>query len=255
MLGAIAGDIIGSPYERTGSRIKKKDFPLFSPNSRYTDDTVLTVAVADALMHRIPYEKAYRDYYRRYPDAGYGPGFISWARDPNSIPYGSFGNGSAMRVSPVAWMFSTLEEVLSAARESAIPTHNHPEGIAGAQATAAAIFMARTGSTKEHIREYISSTFKYDLSRTVDSIRPSYVFSSRCGDSVPEAIIAFLDARSFEDAVRNAVSLGGDSDTQAAIAGSIAEPFYGIPPSLEEKILSMLDGFLSEKVMEFRMTY
>ena len=255
MLGAIAGDIIGSPYEQSGCRIKKKDFPLFLPQSRFTDDTVLTVAVADALMHNIPYEKVYHDYYNRYPHAGYGPGFISWASDPQSIPYGSNGNGSAMRVSPVAWMFNTLDDVLSAARKSAITTHNHPEGIAGAQATAAAIYLARTGSSKEQIREFISSTFSYNLSRTVDSIRPAYKFSARCAESVPEAIIAFLDSDSFEDALRNAVSLGGDSDTQAAIAGSIAEGFYGIPDFIQERVLSMLDDFLRGKVMEFRITY
>ena len=251
MLGAIAGDIIGSPYEGRQNHIKTKDFPLFSDRSHFTDDTVLSVAVADALLHRIPYEKVFRDYYRRYPNAGYGPSFIEWAKNASAGPYGSYGNGSAMRVSPVAWAMNTIDEVLREAEKSATPTHNHPEGIKGAQATAAAVYMARKGSGKEDIRTFISSSFGYDLSRTMDSIRPDYGFSSACMDSVPEAIIAFLESVSFEDAIRNAVSLGGDSDTQAAIAGAIAEGFYGIPASLQKETIARLDQHMSETIRNF----
>jgi len=250
MIGAIAGDIIGSVYE--GRPVKSKDFPLFSGHSRFTDDSVLTVALADALMSSRSYESLMREYYHRYPRAGYGGMFRKWAQNPHSGPYNSFGNGSAMRISPVGFAFDTLEEVLEKARSYTEITHNHPEGIKGAQATAAAIFMARKGCTKGDIRQYIESAFGYDLSRTLDEIRPLYHFDVTCQGSVPEAIIAFLESVGYEDAVRNAVSLGGDSDTQACITGGIAQAFYGgVPAHIESGAMERLDEALLSTVRKF----
>ncbi len=225
MIGAIAGDIIGSVYER--SPIKTKDFPLFGSGCRFTDDTVLTLAVADAILTGRPYLDAIREIGRRYPDAGYGGTFIHWLYSDDPGPYNSWGNGSAMRVSPVGFAFPTEAKVLREAAHTADISHDHPEGIKGAQATALAVFLARSGADKESIRSEIQERFGYDLSRTVDSIRPDYAFDISCQGTVPEAIIAFLDSDSYEDAVRNAVSLGGDSDTLACITGGIAEAFYG----------------------------
>ena len=225
MIGAIAGDIIGSIHEHRP--IKTKDFPLFHGGSRFTDDTVLTAAIADAIMNGRPYGESLRDIGGRYPLAGYGRSFFQWLNAADPEPYNSWGNGSAMRVSPVGHAFSSEEAVLAQARMTAEVTHNHPEGIQGAQAAALAVFMARTGSGKEEIRTKISRTFDYHLHRTVDDIRPAYAFDVSCRGTVPEAIIAFLDSVSYEDAIRNAVSLGGDSDTLACITGGIAEAFYG----------------------------
>ncbi len=224
MIGAIAGDIIGSVYEH--SQIKTKDFPLFHPRSVFTDDTVLTVAVADAILTGRPYQLSVREIGRRYPGVGYGRAFIDWLHSDNPQPYNSWGNGSAMRVSSVGFAFDTENKVLKEAKKTAEISHNHLEGIKGAQATALSIFLARTGCEKEEIRMEISQRFGYDLKRTVDDIRPTYSFDVSCQGSVPEAIIAFLDSRSYEDAVRNAISLGGDSDTLACITGGIAEAFY-----------------------------
>ena len=195
MIGAIAGDIIGSVYER--HRIKTKDFPLFPAGSRFTDDTVLTVALADAILTGRDYTMLMKDYYRRYPQAGYGGMFRQWALQRDSTPYDSFGNGAAMRISPAGFAFTTMEEVLEKAGHFTACTHNHPEGIRGAQATAAAIFLARTGHSKKEIRVFIESTFAYDLSRTIDEIRPSYRFDVSCQGSVPEAIIAFLESEDY----------------------------------------------------------
>lgn len=240
MIGAIAGDIIGSVYEF--HQIKAKDFSLFDPRCIFTDDSVLTVAVAQAILTDGDYRRVVLDFSKRYPDHSYGGSFAQWFRSPDPKPYFSFGNGSAMRVSPVGFAFGTVGEVLSEAARSAEFTHNHPEGIKGAQATALAVFLARTARDKELIREEITSRFGYDLGRTVDEIRPDYNFNETCQATVPEAIVAFLDSTSYEDAVRNAVSLGGDSDTLACITGGIAEAFFG-PVSLEiqqkvEKILA-----------------
>lgn len=242
MLGAIAGDIIGSVYENI--RTKRKDFRLFTPLSIYTDDTVLTVAVADAIMGGKDYGATIKSYARQHPFRGYGPKFMRWMLSPSRGAYNSLGNGSAMRVSPVAHAFKTEAEMLDHARRSAECTHNHPEGIKGAQATAHAIFMARHRATKADIRAIISKRYGYDLSRRIDDIRPSYRLSLTCPGSVPEAIIAFLDSDGFEDAIRNAVSLGGDADTQAAIAGAIAEPYYGRLPA---HILAGIRKRLNEK--------
>lgn len=243
MHGAILGDIIGSPYEFDAGE-KVKEFPLFSENSVWTDDTVMTIAVADAFMTagldaseeqlRQQLVKAMRRYGKQYPKAGYGLRFWKWLHSWRPKPYNSCGNGSAMRVSSVAWLYNDLESVRRAARISSEVTHNHPEGIKGAEATAAAIFLARTGHCKEEIKEYIIQEFHYDLSRTCDEIRPGYHHVEICQETVPEAITAFLEGENFEDVIRTAVSLGGDCDTVAAIAGSIAEGFYGVPEELKE---------------------
>ncbi|MEM6771618.1 MAG: ADP-ribosylglycohydrolase family protein, partial [Bacteroidota bacterium] len=233
MKGAIIGDIVGSRLERSGP--KTTDFDLFTTDCRFTDDTVLTIAVADAILNQKDYGEAIKAYALAYPDAGYGGTFRKWMRDELDEPYQSWGNGSAMRVSPVGWLYNDLETVLTQAKASALPTHGHPEGVKGAQAIAAAIFLARQGGGKEDIRKYVQEIFGYNLRRTVVESRPDYVFDVSCQGSVPEAIIAFLDSNSLVEAIRLAVSLGGDTDTQAAMAGSIAEAFYGgVDPALEE---------------------
>ena len=260
MFGAILGDIIGSPFEfdRGG---KTKDFPLFCPDSEFTDDTVLTLAVAEALMQvtRDMTEAEIRRqitgmllrYGNRYPHAGYGIRFGRWLRAKDPQPYGSCGNGSAMRVSSAGWLFDDLTEVRRMARLSAEVTHDHPEGIKGAEAAACAIFLARTGSSKEDIRDFIETIFDYDLSRSCDEIRPGYFHVETCQETVPEAITAFLEGESFEDVIRTAVSLGGDCDTLTCIAGSMAEAFYGVPEELKaecrqrlpEDLLTVLERF------------
>jgi ADP-ribosylglycohydrolase len=250
MLGAIAGDIIGSIYENV--RIKRKDFRLFTPLSIYTDDTVLTVAVADAILNGSGYGPTIKAYARRHPFRGYGPKFLLWMVSPSQHAYNSLGNGSAMRVSPVAHAYRTEDEMLEHARLSAECTHNHPEGIKGAQATARAIFLARNHATKAQIRETISRDYGYDLSRSIEELRPTYRLNLTCPGSVPEAMIAFLDSDGFEDCIRNAVSLGGDADTQAAIAGSIAEPFYGrIPEHILDGIGKRLDPDFKRIIVRF----
>jgi len=250
MLGAIAGDIIGSVYENL--RTKRKDFKLFTPLSTFTDDTVLTVAVADAVLSGAEYGPTIKAYARRHPLRGYGPRFLIWMATPGVKPYNSFGNGSAMRVSPVAHAFSSEQAVLEEARKTAECTHNHPEGIKGAQAAALGVFLARHGADKASIRSTIAERFGYDLSRTIDAMRAEYRIDLTCQGSVPEAIIAFLDSDSFEDAVRNAVSLGGDADTQACIAGAIAEAYYkDIPSDILRQIKRRLAKPLWERTVEF----
>jgi ADP-ribosylglycohydrolase len=250
MLGAIVGDIVGSIRENL--RIKRKDFELFHRLCIYTDDTVLTVAVADAILNGNNYGKTIKSYARRHPLRGYGPKFMVWLLSPGVKPYNSLGNGSAMRVSPVAHAYNSEESVLRQARESAECTHNHPEGIKGAQATALAIYLARLGADKEEIRRQISERFGYDLDRTVESIRPTYRINLTCPGSVPEAIVAFLDSTDFEDAIRNAVSLGGDADTQAAIAGAIAEGYYnGVPPPILEKAWGKIPQSFRHVIVKF----
>ncbi len=245
MIGAIAGDIIGSVYE--AHPIKTKAFPLFHPRCRFTDDTVLTVAIADAILNQRTYLEAVRAFGRRYPHAGYGGSFIRWLFSAEPTPYNSWGNGAAMRVSPVGFAFTSEEEVLEQARQTAVISHDHPDGIKGAQAVALAVFLARTDHDKESIRTRITRRFGYDLNRCVDEIRPVYAFDVSCQGSVPEAIIAFLDSTSLEDAIRNAVSLGGDSDTQACIAGGIAEAFYGGMPG---EIRAAMDAHLTPDLRE-----
>ena len=257
LLGAIAGDMIGSPYESRRWRIKTTEFPLFQRFSRFTDDTVLTVATMDCLLHGgKDYAAFYKKYARKYPDAGFGKQFKGWMYADNSLPYNSWGNGSAMRVSPVGWAFGTLDETLAATRASAEVTHNHPEGIRGAEAVAACIFLARNGKTKDEIREYVENTFGYDLRRTCREIRPTYRFDSSCQGSVPEAIICFLESRDYEECVRLAVSLGGDSDTLAAIGGGIAEAYYrGVPEGIGRETLHRLPDEFLEVIRAFSEKY
>ncbi len=240
MIGGIAGDIIGSVYE--GHNIKRTDFPLFSPNSYSTDDTVLTVAVADAILTSSDYGSKLREWYQLYPDRGYGAGFRRWAASKKIRPRFSWGNGSAMRVSPIGFAFDTLDEVLSEARKSAEPSHSHEEGVKGAQAIAASVFLARKGCSKQYIKDYITTAFSYDLDRTVEHIRPKYRFDVSCQGSVPEAIIAFLESTDFESAIRLAVSLGGDSDTIACMTGGMAEAYYGgVPEDIQKQVFRKLD--------------
>jgi len=254
MIGAVAGDIIGSVYEH--NPIKTKDFPLFHPRCRFTDDTVLTIAVADAILSGRPYVESIRRIGRRYPRAGYGGSFIMWLHSDDALPYNSWGNGSAMRVSPVGFAFQSEEEVLRQARMTAESTHNHPEGIKGAEATALAVFLARTGHDKENMRSRIKGQFGYDLNRSVSDIRPSYSFDISCQGTVPEALIAFFDSESYEDAVRNAISLGGDSDTLACITGGIAEAFYGsVPEEIRAKVQQCLTPDLWEVTDAFCRKY
>jgi ADP-ribosylglycohydrolase len=254
ILGATTGDIIGSVYE--WHNIKTTNFPLFSKHSRPTDDSVLTFATMDAVLNNLTYTEAYQKWSRKYPHAGYGGRFSDWIFSDDPKPYNSWGNGSAMRVSPVGWMFSTLEETLAEAQKSAEVTHNHPEGIKGAQAAASAIFLARNGKSKNEIKAYITSTFNYDLERTIDKIRPAYHFDESCQGSVPEAIIAFLESKDYEDAIRLAVSLGGDSDTIACITGGIAEVFYGgVPDTIAEKVLQILPQEMVDLSSAFAAKY
>jgi ADP-ribosylglycohydrolase len=255
MFGAIAGDVIGSVYEWHNT--KSTRFPLFGPGTRFTDDTVLTVAVADSILTDTPYVENLKQYYHLYPNAGYGGRFGMWARSRSSEPYNSWGNGSAMRVSPVGFAFDTVEEVLREAKASAEVTHNHPEGIKGAQATAAAVFLARTGSAKEEIRDYVRETFGYPLDTPLDVIRPGYVFDVSCQGSVPVAITAFLESEGWEDAVRKAISVGGDSDTLACITGGIAQAFYGgVPAEIGKRVLEQyLEEPLLSVILQFGETY
>ncbi|MBQ8236806.1 MAG: ADP-ribosylglycohydrolase family protein [Oscillospiraceae bacterium] len=250
MYGAIIGDIVGSRFENINYR--HKNFHLFSNYSCFTDDTAMTVAVAEALLTDGNFTAAMQKWGRRYPRAGYGGKFITWIFTPDPKPYGSWGNGSAMRVSPCALVAGSLEEALALAEKSAVVTHNHPEGIKGAKAVAAAVYMAKTGAGKAGIRRYIEENF-YPLDRTLDEMRPGYRFDASCQGSVPQAIQAFLESKDFEDAVRNAVSLGGDSDTIAAMAGSIAWGYYsreaGPTPRMRE-IWQEAAGFLPEEILE-----
>ena len=268
MYGAILGDIIGSPYEFDMGE-KTKEFPLFSQQSHFTDDSVMTLAVADALMDSTPEDgdqkicerlvMSMQCFGRRFPGAGYGGMFQSWLWEEAPRPYGSFGNGSAMRVSAAGWLYDDLETTRRMARLTASVTHDHPEGIKGAEAVAAAIYLARTGSSKEEIRSHVCGQFGYDLSRTCDEIRPTYHHVESCQRTVPEAITAFLEGGDFENVIRTAVSLGGDCDTLTCIAGSMAEAFYGIPENLKQEARCRLPEYLKtvldrfEKIRRMRM--
>lgn len=261
MFGAILGDIIGSPYEFDRGD-KTKNFPLFSSRSEFTDDTVMTVAVAEALMSieekdddemiKEKIVKSLKYWGRKYPDAGYGSRFAMWLKLENTQAYNSYGNGSAMRVSPAGWLGDSLKEARRLARLSAEVTHNHYQGIKGAEATASAIYMARKNYTKEEIKEYIVEEFGYDLSRTCDEIRPGYYHNESCQKTVPEALIAFFEGENFEDVIRTAVSLGGDCDTLTAIAGSIAEGYYDIPEELMDQCYKMLEPDMIEVLNQFK---
>lgn len=263
IFGAIVGDVVGKPYEF--HNIKTKDFDLLSEESRFSDDTVMTLAIASALRKWKKGEpidegefeqaviKAMKFFGEVYPNAGYGGKFRHWLTNPDPKPYNSWGNGSAMRVSPVAWYFDDLETVEKFAAITAKVTHNHPEGLKGAKATAAAIFLARTGKTKSAIRGYIEAKYGYDLTRTCDEIRPDYTFESSCMGTVPQAITAFLEGENFEDALRNAVSLGGDTDTLAAITCSIADGMWGVPEEIEQLIRPRLDDLLNAELDKWEL--
>ena len=254
MLGAIAGDIIGSPFEF--SPVKTTDFPLFAENCRFTDDSVLTVATAFSLMTDGNYAQNYKIFGRLYPLAGFGGHFNGWVQGADSKPYGSWGNGSAMRVSPVAFAMTSEEEVLAEAEKSAAVTHDHPEGIKGAQAVALGIWLARNGADREQIRRELTARFGYDLSRTTAEIRPDYQFDVSCQGSVPEAIICFLEGEDWLDSVRLAVSLGGDADTQAAIAGSLAQAFHGgVPEDIAEQTKNLLSNHLLDILEDFEAKF
>ncbi len=258
MYGAIIGDIVGSPYEFDRSP-KRKEFPLFSRYSRYTDDSMMTIAVAEALMdtlgasdgeRREALIRSMQKWGRRYPDAGYGGRFYDWIFRRNPMPYNSWGNGSAMRVSSTGWLYDTLEKTQDAAKDTAEVTHNHPEGIKGAVAVASVIWLARNGSTKDEIRKYVEENF-YPLKKTCDQIRPKYHFDVSCQGTVPPAITAFLEGESFEDVIRTAVSLGGDCDTLTCIAGGMAEAFYGVPEELKEECRKRLEPDMAQVLDRF----
>jgi ADP-ribosylglycohydrolase len=254
MLGAIAGDVIGSVHEFIGT--KTTDFPLFDRESRFTDDTVLAVAVADCLLNGLDYVDTFHRYAAAYPDAGYGLRFAGWVRSGAREPYNSWGNGSAMRVAAVAYAFDSMTDVLAEAARSAVVTHSHPEGIRGAQATAAAVFMARTGRSKSDMRASLERMFGYNLSQPLDEIRPAYRFDESCQRTVPPAVISFLESTGFEDAVRKAISLGGDADTLACIAGAVAEAHYGgVPDHIASRTLDALDDRLRDVVLRFYRRY
>lgn len=253
MLGAIAGDITGSVYEF--NPVKTTDFQLFGPQSRFTDDTVLTIATMQAILKQTSFADTYHKWGNQYPQAGYGGRFRKWLESASKKPYNSFGNGSAMRVSPVALAAASRKEVLELAEESAAATHNHPEGIKGAQTTALAIYLTLNDCDKETLRTELETFSGYHLHRSVDSIRKSYSFDVTCQGSVPEAIICYLEAESLEETIRNAISLGGDADTQAAIAGPLAEAAYGIEPFIKDETCRRLDTQMIEIIDEFYSRY
>jgi len=252
LYGAIAGDIIGSRYER--NNVKTKSFPLFPSGARFTDDTVLTVATADALVHKIPYAEVYRKWGNAFPHAGYGGSFRRWLTSRDPQPYNSWGNGSAMRISPVGFYGRSEEEVLREAKASAEVTHNHPEGIRGAQAAALAVYLAGHGADKAQIKQKMETLFGYDLSsRSLDDIRPGYTFDVSCMGTLPVALLAFLESADYEDAIRNAVSAGGDSDTIAAITGGVALAFYGeMPQEIVGEAERMLPDSMREVCRKFQ---
>lgn len=254
MIGAISGDVIGSVHE--GTLPKAKDFPLFVARSTFTDDTVLTIAVASAIRERAAFGASLRRWGRRYPNAGYGGWFRDWLFRDDAAPYHSFGNGSAMRVAPIGWAFDDLEVVLREATRSAEVTHDHPEGIKGAQAVAAAVLLGRTGQTKDRIAAMLSDRFGYDCSMELSALQRRGGFDVTCQGTIPAAAVAFLHSTGFEDAVRNAVSFGGDADTLACIAGAMAEAYYGsVPVEIQAEVLRRLDDPLRAEVVAFARQY
>jgi ADP-ribosylglycohydrolase len=254
MLGAIAGDVIGSVHE--GGPPQSKAFPLFTPRSRFTDDTVLTVAIADAILTASDYGAALRLWGRRYPRAGYGGLFRDWLDSADPQPYNSYGNGSAMRVSAIGWAFNDLATVMAEAKRSAEVTHNHPEGIKGAQAVAGAVLLARTGQDKDQILRFLGDRLDYDCSSTLDELRSRGSFDVTCQGTIPSAAVAFFESTDFEDALRNAVSLGGDADTLGCIAGAIAEAFYGeTPADIQREVIRRLDVPLRRELELFARVY
>lgn len=254
MIGSIIGDIVGSDYEF--ANIKTKDFPLFTDKKEFTDDSILTIATADWMMHGGKVGDYYLKYALKYPNpmGAYGSNFAQWVNNDGKKPYNSCGNGSAMRVGPVGWLNSS-KEVQRTARETAMCTHNHKEGVKGAQAVALCIYLAREGVRKENIRKDIIGLYGYDLNFTCDEIRDSYQWGGTCQTSVPQAIVAFLDGKDFEDSIRNAISIGGDSDTIGCITGSIAEAYYGVPKELYDKAMQYLPFELKAVICDFETRY
>lgn len=260
MYGAILGDIIGSPYEYNGG-IKTKQFPFFRKESTFTDDSVMTIAIGEALMNagkeaslEVIKENAItsmQKWGQRYPFAGYGGNFYTWLFTENPQPYNSYGNGSAMRVSPVGWLYDSLDRTIQVATAVSEVSHNHPEGIKGACATAASIYLSRNKKTKEEIKQFITQEYGYNLEETCDEIRKDYSFDVSCQGTVPQAIIAFLEGNDFEDVIRNAVSLAGDCDTLTCIAGSMAEAYYGVPEYLKEECRNRITNDMREEVERF----
>ena len=260
MLGAIIGDITGSRFEFDRGD-KSREFELFTRDCFFTDDTVMTVAVAEALLDagKDADEKTVKNFLiksmkkwgKKYPDAGYGARFIGWVLDDDPEPYGSYGNGSGMRVSPAGWLYDTIDRTREVARWTAEVTHNHPEGIKGAESTASAIFLARKGQSKEYIKAYLTSEFGYDLSRSLDEIRPGYHHVEDCMRTIPEAFECFLEAESFEETLRNVMYIGGDTDTLGAIAGAIAEAFWGIPKEIKDKAMSFISLDINKELTRF----
>lgn len=254
IIGAVIGDVIGSVFE--WNNIKSTDFDLFNPNCDFTDDTVLTIAVADCILNKKDFAKTIWEYGRKYRRRGYGKSFKNWLQGDNLKPYGSYGNGSAMRASAVGYAFNDIETVLEVAKQTAEVTHNHPEGIKGAQATATALFHARQGKSKQEIRDYITSIFNYNLNFTLDEIRPTYKFDVTCQGSVPQAIVAFLESADFESAIRLAISIGGDSDTIACITGGIASAYYKqIPIEIMNFVVDKLPSEYLEIINKFDQQY
>lgn len=254
LLGAIAGDVIGSVYEWNNVRTMK--FPLFCKSTDFTDDTVLTIAIADAILNDKNFADTLWDYGNNYPNRGYGGRFRQWLDSAEKLPYHSFGNGSAMRVSAVGFVGTTIAEVLEIAAQTAAPTHNHPEGIKGAQAIAAAIFLAREGATKKEIKKFITDTFQYELDFTIAQIRPHYQFDVTCQGSVPQAIMAFLESSDYENAIRLAISIGGDSDTIACMTGGIALAFYkAMPETIINQTLALLPDAFKTIILQFDEKY
>lgn len=250
MIGAIIGDIVGSYYEV--HRVKTKDFPLLRPESTFTDDTVLSVAVAEHLLTGEDIVDLFHNYVLAYPLAGYGTSFFKWAMMRERKPYKSYGNGAAMRISPVGFAYDDMEEAFKKAEEITVVTHNHPEAVKAAKAVVAAIILGKEGKSKPDIKEFIKREFGYDLERRLDEIRPRYRFDITCQGSVPEAIISFLESTDYVDALRNAISLGGDADTMACIAGGIAQAYYGeVPVFLRKKAMEVLDGRLKSVIKSF----
>jgi len=255
MIGAIAGDIIGSVYEFTNEK-PDYDFAFFSKNSNFTDDTVLTIALADSILNSSEYKTMVRQYYNLYPSCSYGGTFHQWARELIDGPYNSWGNGSAMRVSPIGWAYNDIETVLQKAKESAEITHNHLEGIKGAQATALSIYLSRNGTSKQEIKSEIESRFHYNLDFELEELRKNYSFNESCQGTVPQAIFTFLVSDSFEDSIRKAIYIGGDSDTLTCINGSIAEAFYkGVPEQIKDQVFSILDNHLTKVVKDFENNF
>lgn len=254
LLGAVAGDVIGSVYEFAGQ--KDYDFPLFTENSRITDDSVLTIAVADALLRTRNYHESILAYARAHSRSGYGGYFWKWMHSDDPQPYNSYGNGSAMRVSAIGWAFDNEIAVLDEASRSAAVTHNHPEGIKGAQAAALAVFLARTGADKDRISCEVTRRFNYNLACKIDDIRADYQFNETCQETVPQAIVAFLESTNFEDALRLAISLGGDADTLGAITGAIAEAYYGgVPEPIASEVRQRVPDPLWEVLVRFSQRY